>query len=92
MHIRSVQTLRVNRFTFGTQRTDVMANVRHERKADILTSSGLNFLIEQQVNKMISKVNAEHYVWGDKCDGWYLVNRQDMLVIHEKMPPKTYEK
>jgi len=35
---------------------------------------------------MISKDNAEHYVWGDNCDGWYLVNRKDMLVIHEKMP------
>lgn len=41
---------------------------------------------------MISKDNAEHYVWGDNCDGWYLVNRQDMLVIHEKMPPGTFEK
>lgn len=41
---------------------------------------------------MISKDNAEHYVWGDDCDGWYLVNRQDMLVIHEKMPPGTSEK
>ncbi|MDY1001048.1 cupin domain-containing protein, partial [Pantoea agglomerans] len=26
---------------------------------------------------MISKENAEHYFWGDNCDGWYLVNRQD---------------
>lgn len=33
---------------------------------------------------MISKENAEHYVWGDSCDGWYLLNRQDMLIIHEK--------
>ncbi|MEZ3498612.1 cupin domain-containing protein [Pantoea sp. KPR_PJ] len=41
---------------------------------------------------MISKNNAEHYVWGENCDGWYLVNRQDMLVIHEKMPPGTAEK
>ncbi|MEG3133106.1 cupin domain-containing protein [Rouxiella sp. T17] len=41
---------------------------------------------------MISKDSAEHYVWGDGCDGWYLVNRQDMLVIHEKMPPGTCEK
>lgn len=41
---------------------------------------------------MISKDNSGHYVWGDNCDGWYLVNRQDMLVIHEKMPPGTYEK
>lgn len=41
---------------------------------------------------MISKENAEHYQWGDRCDGWYLVNRQDMLIIHEKMPPGTREK
>lgn len=41
---------------------------------------------------MISKDNAEHYVWGDKCDGWYLVKHQDMLVIHEKMPAGTQEK
>jgi len=41
---------------------------------------------------MISKANAEHYTWGEKCDGWYLLNRQDMLVIHEKMPPETCEK
>lgn len=40
---------------------------------------------------MISQENAEHYVWGDNCDGWYLVNRQDMLIIHEKMPPGTCE-
>lgn len=41
---------------------------------------------------MISKDNAEHYVWGDDCDGWYLLNRPDMLVIHEQMPPGTFEK
>lgn len=41
---------------------------------------------------MISKDNAEHYIWGDNCDGWYLVNRPDMLIIHEKMPPDTHEK
>lgn len=41
---------------------------------------------------MISKDNAEHYTWGDDCDGWYLLNRKDMLIIHEKMPPGTHEK
>lgn len=41
---------------------------------------------------MISKDNAEHYVWGDNCDGWYLLNLQDMLVIHEKMPAGSFEK
>lgn len=41
---------------------------------------------------MISKKNAEHYNWGEGCDGWYLMNRPDMLIIHEKMPPGTCEK
>ena len=41
---------------------------------------------------MIAKENAEHYNWGDGCDGWYLMNRPDMLIIHEKMPPGTGEK
>ncbi|MFB0713924.1 cupin domain-containing protein [Buttiauxella noackiae] len=41
---------------------------------------------------MISKDNAEHYIWGDNCDGWYLLNRADMLIIHEKMPSGTCEK
>lgn len=41
---------------------------------------------------MISQENAAHYIWGERCDGWYLVNRQDMLIIHEKMPPGTQEK
>ncbi|WP_313655989.1 cupin domain-containing protein [Pantoea sp.] len=41
---------------------------------------------------MISKMNAEHYHWGEGCDGWYLMNRPDMLIIHEKMPPGTCEK
>lgn len=40
---------------------------------------------------MISKQNAEHYQWGSECDGWYLVKRQDMSVIHERMPPSTQE-
>ncbi|WRU97856.1 cupin domain-containing protein (plasmid) [Priestia filamentosa] len=39
----------------------------------------------------ISKENAEHYIWGDKCDGWRLVNQNDLSVIHERMPPNTSE-
>lgn len=41
---------------------------------------------------MISKQNAEHYVWGDNCDGWYLLKNQDLLIIHEKMPAGAFEK
>lgn len=40
---------------------------------------------------MISKDNAEHYVWGNNCDGWHLLKRQDLSIIHEHMPPATAE-
>jgi mannose-6-phosphate isomerase-like protein (cupin superfamily) len=38
-----------------------------------------------------SKNNATHYTWGDYCDGWRLVDREDLSVIHERMPPGTSE-
>ncbi|MEZ5856231.1 MAG: cupin domain-containing protein [Hyphomicrobiaceae bacterium] len=34
----------------------------------------------------ISKGNAPHYVWGADCDGWRLVDRGELSVIHERMP------
>jgi mannose-6-phosphate isomerase-like protein (cupin superfamily) len=39
----------------------------------------------------ISKLNAEHYIWGDNCDGWNLVKNKDLSVIHERMPAETSE-
>ncbi|MGJ7922276.1 cupin domain-containing protein [Neobacillus sp. LXY-4] len=39
----------------------------------------------------ISKQNAEHYIWGDSCDGWHLVKSKELSVIHERMPVKTSE-
>ncbi len=35
---------------------------------------------------MISTENAEHYIWGEKCDGWHLLKRGDMSVIQERVP------
>jgi mannose-6-phosphate isomerase-like protein (cupin superfamily) len=35
---------------------------------------------------MISTENAEHYIWGIKCDGWHLLKRADMSVIQERVP------
>jgi mannose-6-phosphate isomerase-like protein (cupin superfamily) len=29
---------------------------------------------------------AEHYTWGDGCDGWRLLNRTDLSVIQERIP------
>lgn len=39
----------------------------------------------------ISKQNAEHYVWGNQCDGWHLVKQKDLSIIHERMPGNTSE-
>lgn len=34
---------------------------------------------------------AQHYKWGDNCDGWHLVNTDSLSVIQEIMPPGTAE-
>lgn len=35
--------------------------------------------------------NAEHYCWGDHCDGWYLLKSDDLTIIRERMPPGAAE-
>lgn len=35
---------------------------------------------------VISIATAEHYTWGDACDGWHLVKRKEMSVIQERVP------
>jgi len=39
----------------------------------------------------ISKENAEHYLWGDQCDGWHLTKGPELSVIQERMPAGTSE-
>jgi mannose-6-phosphate isomerase-like protein (cupin superfamily) len=39
----------------------------------------------------ISCENAEHYTWGERCDGWYLTKNKKLCVIEEQMPPGTSE-
>ena len=34
----------------------------------------------------VSISNAEHYIWGEKCDGWHLLKRDDVSVIQERVP------
>lgn len=41
---------------------------------------------------VISQRNAEHYVWGDHCDGWHLFKGRDLHVIRESVPPGGSEK
>lgn len=40
---------------------------------------------------MISLENAEHYSWGETCDGWHLVKTCELSVIQERMPPGESE-
>jgi mannose-6-phosphate isomerase-like protein (cupin superfamily) len=39
----------------------------------------------------VSRATAEHYTWGDSCDGWHLVKDKKLSVIEEQMPAGTSE-
>jgi len=39
----------------------------------------------------VSIASAEHYAWGQGCDGWHLVKQDSLSVIEEKMPAGTAE-
>ncbi len=39
----------------------------------------------------ISRTTAEHYVWGQVCDGWHLVRSADVSIIQERVPPGARE-
>jgi mannose-6-phosphate isomerase-like protein (cupin superfamily) len=39
----------------------------------------------------ISRRTAQHYSWGNACDGWHLVKTESLSVIEERMPPGTSE-
>ena len=39
----------------------------------------------------ISVETAEHYSWGQRCDGGHLVKQAELSVIQERMPPATSE-
>jgi mannose-6-phosphate isomerase-like protein (cupin superfamily) len=42
-------------------------------------------------NSAISKSTAEHYIWGNRCDGWHLVKDPQLSIIQERMPAGTAE-
>ena len=35
---------------------------------------------------VVSIENVEHYLWGEVCEGWHLLKRDDMSVIQERVP------
>ena len=46
---------------------------------------------QEAVVRKVPSASADHYSWGDGCDGWHLVNRAELSVIRERMPPGTAE-
>lgn len=40
---------------------------------------------------IVSRENAEHYDWGQQCDGWILAAGRDLTIIQERMPAGTAE-
>ncbi len=38
------------------------------------------------MNGSISIDRAQHYVWGEGCDGWHLLRSDDLSVIQERVP------
>lgn len=43
------------------------------------------------MSKIKSTSNAEHYIWGENCDGWHLLKREDVSIIQECVPPGKFE-
>ncbi|MBX7218979.1 MAG: cupin domain-containing protein [Blastocatellia bacterium] len=41
--------------------------------------------------KPINTASAEHYQWGEVCDGWHLLKAGDLSVIEEQVPPGKSE-
>ncbi|MEC5385971.1 cupin domain-containing protein [Uliginosibacterium sp. H3] len=41
--------------------------------------------------QVLSRDNAEHYTWGEGCDGWHLLKSDALSVIEERVPPGKSE-
>lgn len=43
------------------------------------------------MTRVVSLDNAEHYAWGQGCDGWHLLKHPELSVIRERVPPGVGE-
>jgi mannose-6-phosphate isomerase-like protein (cupin superfamily) len=46
------------------------------------------------MNKEINAIDtasAEHFTWGDACDGWHLMKQSDLSIVQERVPPGAGE-
>ncbi len=44
-----------------------------------------------KTHEVVSRQSAEHYTWGEECDGWFLLKGEAVHVIEERMPSGTAE-
>ena len=51
----------------------------------------LKGLMEKELFGIVDTANAEHYEWGDKCDGWHFIKTDSLSIIRETMPSMTKE-
>ena len=50
-------------------------------------NSGEKFkIVERTLLRTVSSGNADHYKWGEDCDGWHLVETDRLSVIQERVP------
>lgn len=47
---------------------------------------------QETITSVQSIQTAQHYNWGDACDGWWLHQNEKFTIISERMPPNTAEK
>ena len=46
---------------------------------------------QKQEGAVTDTNNAQHYQWGVASEGWHLLNREDLSVIEELVPPGDEE-
>src|SRR5262245_22765573 len=57
---------------------------RGPRRSRNLRGSTSRSGVQMKPVQKVSIQNAEHYVWGNGCDGWHFVNRPSLSVIRER--------
>jgi mannose-6-phosphate isomerase-like protein (cupin superfamily) len=67
-----------------SQQSRVSISITRPVLHDHRHNAGMNAI--SRPNTPTSLANAEHYVWGDGCDGWHLLKQPDLSVIQERVP------
>jgi len=74
-----------NQFDFEPDYRDLVSN-RDEVFSDIseFQYKLLKGLMEKELMGIVDIENAEHYSWGDNCDGWHFVKSDHLSIIKKQ--------